>query len=200
MGRARIGDVRREEILQAFEACVVRKGLAATTLADVAEEANQPRSLVRYFIGNRAEMVTLLIDRILERGTTRMGSLESRDLASSGALATFLLEQVFTDPTSNAAIMELWHLSLRDAPLRERIASIYDSLVFEIAAVLAQNGLEEKEARERAFAGVALSFGTAFFRHLGLAAPAEPQLHAFVRSVLQEAHCPVNRSEAPIHV
>jgi len=39
MARPRIGEERREQILKAFETCVVRKGLAKTTLADVADEA-----------------------------------------------------------------------------------------------------------------------------------------------------------------
>ena len=91
MARPRIGAERREEILVAFEACVARKGLAKTTLVDVAEQAGQPRPLVRYFIGNRDAMVTALIDRLLERGEAQfrrlpIGSTAERVILEIAAL------------------------------------------------------------------------------------------------------------------
>ena len=67
MARAKVGDERRGQILAAFEACVVRDGLAKTTLQKVADEAVLPRSLVRYFIGTRDEMVNVLIDGMMAR-------------------------------------------------------------------------------------------------------------------------------------
>ena len=69
MPRPSIAAERREEILQAFETCALRKGLEATTLADVAEEAGLPRPLVRHFMGNRAEMVSGLIERMMQRAS-----------------------------------------------------------------------------------------------------------------------------------
>jgi AcrR family transcriptional regulator len=161
MARPRIGDERREEILAAFEGCVVHKGFAKTTLIDVAEAAGQPRALVRYFIGNRADMVSALIDRLLERGETQFRQLP-KDGSAEQAL-DIVLDRIFADETTNIVIMELWHLSLRDAALRARLAAIYDRVIFEIAALI-----DGPDPRDRAFSAVAMAFGAAFFRHLGL--------------------------------
>ena len=157
MGRRNIRDERREEILAPFETCVVRKGLAKTTLADVADEAGQPRSLVRYFIGNRDDMVDALIDRILERGEGQF-----RELPKDGT-AEQLLTMVFSDETTNVIMMELWHTALRDAALRTRLAAIYERIILEVAAMT--KGCSD---RDSAFAAVSVAFGAAFFRHLGL--------------------------------
>ena len=157
MGRRKIGEDRRAQILTAFEACVVRNGLARTTLADVAEQAGQPRSLVRYFIGNREHMVDALIDRILERGETQF-----RQLPQDGT-AEQLLDAVFADDTTNIVMMELWHMALRDAALRARLSAIYERVILEVAA---RTGAGSD--RDRAFAAVSVAFGAAFFRHLGL--------------------------------
>ena len=161
MARRRIGDERRDEILAAFEACVVRKGFAKTTLSDVAEAAGQPRPLVRYFIGNRADMVSALIDRLLERGEAQFRQLPKD--GSAGQALDIVLDQIFADDTTNIVIMELWQLSLRDAALRARLAAIYDRLIFEIAALI-----DGPDPRDRAFSAVAMAFGATFFRHLGL--------------------------------
>jgi AcrR family transcriptional regulator len=163
MARPTVGAERREEILSAFEACVVRKGLAKTTLSDVADEAGQPRPLVRYFIGNRDAMVTALIDRLLERGEAQLRLL-SRGSTTEQAFE-IVIDRIFADETTNMVMMELWHLSLRDAALRARLAAIYERVVFEIAALI-----EGPDTGGRAFSAVALAFGAAFFRHLGLGA------------------------------
>ncbi|WP_374453245.1 TetR/AcrR family transcriptional regulator [Phenylobacterium sp.] len=174
MARPRIGDKRRGEILTAFEACVVRQGLADTTLTDVAIEAGQPRSLVRYFIGNRADMVTALIDRLLERGEAQLRKVEAQGRASTAdELSRVLFNEVFADNTTNIVIMELWHLSLRDAELRSRLAAIYLRLVTEVATRVADRF--GADGFDRAYAAVTLAFGAAFFAHLGLT-PRNPEL------------------------
>jgi AcrR family transcriptional regulator len=158
MARPKVGEDRRAQILAAFEACVVRKGLAQTTLVEVAEEAGQPRSLVRYFIGNRADMVSALIDRLLERGEAQFRQVPK------GATADQLLDTIFADETTNIIVMELWHVALRDAALRARLAAVYERVILEVAALS-----EADSSRNRAFAAVSVAFGAAFFRHLGLA-------------------------------
>jgi AcrR family transcriptional regulator len=172
VARPRVGDERREQILTAFEACVVRKGLEATTLADVAEEAGQPRPLVRYFIGNRDEMITALIDRLLLRGEARMASALGDGAVTASEVATLLSERVFSDQVSNIVIMELWQQAIRDETLKVRLAAIYRRLVGEVSSRLAgaDPGPPSSGAFDAAFAAVSLAFGAAFFTHLGLAA------------------------------
>jgi len=161
-----VGEERRQEIFAAFEACVVRKGLAKTTLNDVAEAAGLPRPLVRYFIGNRADMVGALIDRLLERGEAQLHRLP-RD-ADVETTLDLLLDAVFNDQTTNVVIMELWYLALRDRSLRARLADIYERLISAVAGHIAHRA-DDPHLRDRAFAAVALAFGAAFFRHLGIA-------------------------------
>ncbi len=180
MARPRVGEERREEILAAFEACVVRKGFAKTTLVDVAEEAGQPRPLVRYFIGNRADMVSALIDRMLERGETDFRQLAAR--GSAGEALDMVLDRIFADETTNVVIMELWHLALRDPALRERLGAIYSKVILEVTALL-----DDAAEPDAAFAAVSLAFGAAFFRHLGLA----PQHAGSVRAAAHRLVDPV---------
>lgn len=185
MARPKVGEERREAIFAALEACIVAKGLAKTTLVDVAHASGLPRPLVRYFIGNRAEMIDALINRLLERGERSLRNVPRGN--SIQEITDFLFEQAFGDETTNIVIMELWHLALRDASLRARLAAIYERLIFEIAA-LTSNQIDEVGGRDGAFAAVSLAFGAAFFGHLGVEAAAQPFLSSSTRQLLTQSH------------
>ncbi|MEQ8676591.1 MAG: TetR family transcriptional regulator [Aggregatilineales bacterium] len=63
MGRKKLTEERTTEILDAFARCMVKYGLD-TSLDQVAEEAGMTRSIIRHYIGNREEVVNVLIERI----------------------------------------------------------------------------------------------------------------------------------------
>lgn len=75
MARSDLSHERREQILDAFVRCVARRGLAATTLEEVAQEAGMKRSILRHYIGNRAALVSALLDRLLGRWRQEMEEL-----------------------------------------------------------------------------------------------------------------------------
>jgi AcrR family transcriptional regulator len=210
MARPSVKEERRDEILTAFENCVVRKGLANTTLTDVAEEAGQPRSLVRYFLGNRDAMIGHLIERLLERGHHILATFgATTEPASVENLTAMVMEKTFADPKVNAVIMELWHISVHDASLRPRVAGMYEALVREVARQLlalapaadrpvlaggvagsdcaAADASSDAAVRayDAAYAAVALSFGTSFFKGLGLYPSAAARVRHSVLSVMR---------------
>lgn len=65
MGRKSLAKERRENLLDAFERCIVKFGLEGTSLEQVAEEAGMTRSIIRHYIGNRDDLVNALIERIV---------------------------------------------------------------------------------------------------------------------------------------
>ncbi len=67
MARPDLSAERTEQILDAFCRCIARRGLDATSLEDVAEEAGVRRSIIRHYIGNRDDLVEAFIDRLMAR-------------------------------------------------------------------------------------------------------------------------------------
>ena len=63
MGRKSMVEVRRDEITSAVQRCIVRHGLADTTMAMVAEEAGMQRSAISHFLGSREDVITAAIER-----------------------------------------------------------------------------------------------------------------------------------------
>lgn len=171
MARPQMGDERREQILAAFEKCVMRKGLAKTTLVDVAEESGLPRSLVRYFVGNRADMVTLLIDRMIERGDDGVARLRPKDRAlTTQDLVAFVFTDTFANDISNAVVGELWYLSERDTKVRKRLATMYERCVKMISTQMKIDGLGTSDTarNQLALTIVSLAYGHGSFRFLGI--------------------------------
>jgi AcrR family transcriptional regulator len=174
MARAKIEDERKEQILKAFEACVIRHGLAKTTLQKVADEVGLPRSLVRYFVGNRGSMVDLLIARMIERGEATLATAQRAGEASTlGDLIDTIFAATFGDETSNNVVGELWYLAIRDVTIRTRLADMYsritDALVVQMTAEEIGPGLAEREDVAQAL--LSLAYGEASFTDIGLKKP-----------------------------
>ncbi|MEM1142767.1 MAG: TetR family transcriptional regulator, partial [Pseudomonadota bacterium] len=64
MARPSIKLQRREEILDAFESCVIRHGLAGATLQKVADESGLARPLIHHNVGSRDELLEALLERL----------------------------------------------------------------------------------------------------------------------------------------
>lgn len=171
MARAKIEDQRKEQILAAFETCVIREGLAKTTLQRVADEAGLPRSLVRYFVGNRDAMVDLLIARMIERTTEAFAADRalSPDL-SPHELVDFLFDQAMGNDTSNNVVGELWYLAQRDEAVRTRLSDLYQALVDSLMEQMGNNGMgkTDQQRRTTAYVLMSLAYGDSSFAFLNL--------------------------------
>ncbi len=171
MARAKIEDERKEQILKAFEACVIREGLAKTTLQKVADEAGLPRSLVRYFVGNRADMVDLLIKRMIGRTTDAFAA--DRNLSpklSMRELVDFLFDQAMGDDISNNVVGELWYLAQRDEAIRRSLSGLYQTLVESLVEQMKNNhmGTTKNQRSATAYTLMSLAYGDSSFSFLNL--------------------------------
>ena len=63
MGRPSMAAQRAEEILDALEACIIEKGIQATSLENIADKAGFKRTILRHYIGNRDEIICALSTR-----------------------------------------------------------------------------------------------------------------------------------------
>ena len=67
MGRKDLTEQRHEDILDAFERCLIKYGLEESTLERVAQEAGKSRNIIRHYIGNREDLIAAFVERILSR-------------------------------------------------------------------------------------------------------------------------------------
>ncbi len=138
MGRPSKKEERTEEILNAFYRCVARYGLEGSTLEHIAEESGLKRSLVRHFVGNREELVQLLVDRVLQQSAAQwqamIGSLPAEQRPQA------LLDTLFCDQYSDAeyvlVIESLIFSAGRDPVLQQRMQQWLQGFTDDIAEIL----------------------------------------------------------------
>lgn len=91
MPRPDISDQRRAEIVDAFADCVTELGLDAATLQRVADRAGVHKSIIRHYIGSRADLVTALVERALDRyRSTSEAALSGAGASAQAQLDAFI--------------------------------------------------------------------------------------------------------------
>jgi AcrR family transcriptional regulator len=171
MGRPKIDETRREEILEAFERCVIREGLANTSLQKVATEAGLPRPLVRYFVGNRGDMVSLLIGRIVDRANQALAEVSASEKAPVfSEILDFLFDGAFLSNTTNSVVDQLWDLAATDDSVREELMRMYLYLRTMLVTRMKKEGLAGTNAQRTTLAQLLLSlaYGESCFNWLGM--------------------------------
>ena len=81
MPRKSLAGERTEQILDAFERCVVKYGLEGSSLEKIGEEAGMKRTILRHYIGNRKDLIHALCDRVVERWEWQLAHLKKTPFA-----------------------------------------------------------------------------------------------------------------------
>jgi AcrR family transcriptional regulator len=178
MARPKMETERKAQILDALERIVLRDGLAKLTLAKVAEEAGFPRSLLRYFAGNKIDLVLLLFDRMIERGEAKLEQLEQVKQGSLSArqLVDLVLDELLGDEDLSLMVDELWPYAALDERIQERLRGLYQRLCHELSNLMAADGIgnSDQDRERRAYGIVSMGFGATFFADIGFM-PSDPK-------------------------
>jgi AcrR family transcriptional regulator len=193
MGRKSRADVRREEILAAFERCIGQYGIDVP-LERIADEAGVQRSLIRHYLGNRDELVDQVIARIAEAYPRRVAELLDPALVRGvdGVLDVFFGGEATTNLVSGVTASD-WddviHAVVSTAQGRypqakQRVALMIVAIVEQIASVLAQLFPRATPAAcyEAAFGVVCLVQANEELRWLGL----DPRHTAMARASAEQ--------------
>ena len=123
MPRPSLKGERTEEILAAFERCVVRDGVTGATLERVADEVGLQRSLVRHYVGNRDELVAALISRFLEQSKEQTQQLFEAlpEEERAEALVARLFESLYSDDQLTMVALALMSALPFDSQLNEPV-------------------------------------------------------------------------------
>lgn len=152
MPRPSLADVRRPQILEAYERCLVRYGAEATTLDRIAKEAGVTRALVRHYLGNRREVDRALVAQV--RGTYVAWFLNlTVDLPVKERL-TRILDALFAEVSAGPSqvVDALFGLSAEDPALRDDLREMYLELEHLLDSELASARPDANPSRRRGVA------------------------------------------------
>ena len=139
MARPSMAGQRREEILDALEACILAKGIQATSLENIAEAAKVKRTILRHYIGNRDEIICALSER-----WTLKYSLQWQELLKwlpQNNRAEALIDSLFSTRTNemvNSTIIgeAIFSEAKRLAPIKLHQQQIMQEFIQHLVSVL----------------------------------------------------------------
>jgi AcrR family transcriptional regulator len=141
MGRKSMAGERRDELLDAFERCIVKHGLEGTSLEQIADEAGMTRSIIRHYIGNRDELVDALIERIIAQYA---GQLEAAyadvpaDQVVRHTLDVMFSGKQLLDPRDTVVITVLMTAKDRYPQAKKLLVAMFEAMIESFGADLAQ--------------------------------------------------------------
>jgi TetR/AcrR family transcriptional regulator, transcriptional repressor of aconitase len=138
MARPDLKDERREQILDAFEACVARYGIEGATLAKIAETADLARPLIRHNVGNREELIAALVERFLAGSQQAVDELVV--MLPAEHRAECLIDCLFDPQYSNAQLVQVANAlvtaSADERALANKMRTWLNNFVDQVTAVL----------------------------------------------------------------
>ena len=165
MGRKSLAEERTEQILDAFERCIVKYGYEGSSLEKIAEEAGVKRSIIRHYIGNREELTEALLSRIMkeEADMTEEAQthLSAKDLRKSLLDFLFLSDYDVESKHIEILLKALWYSAEKDERIRKLLHSFYQQGELEIRQSLEiiYPNAKQRQLDDTAFALLCLTEG-----------------------------------------
>lgn len=163
MGRPSLEAERTHEIVLAASRCIARHGLSGATLELIAKESGYSRGHIRYYVGNRDD----LIDRVVQNALVpyRNQFAELAELPAGPERVTALLDFLFGEGFQVSGDYRLFNALFqevqRDQRLHDQMQVIYRRMQRSIEDNLVESigGASRPECRRVAFALLCLTLG-----------------------------------------
>jgi AcrR family transcriptional regulator len=190
MGRKDLTPQRQDSILDATEQCIAKYGLQGATLGKIASEANINRGLIHHYIGNRDDIIQLLMERLLERYQTSFKNYSAMRTESNQAqiVVDYYFDAWFElAPEDDALIVELLAESERDSHIHKLLLNLYNGFENMIAKELARRfpKADSEKLHSVSYSLMLLAFSHATITWLGLPQAKRANVRSIASTLLQ---------------
>ncbi len=140
MARPSKKDQRREEIIDAYERCIVRFGVAGATLQQVADESGLARPLLHHNVGNRDDLLHALLARLEARieAEERLYKQYLPETGRCGAMLDLLFDQQYASDRHETLLYQALLIAADHEPdIKRLLLRWHDGFVQDTAAEIA---------------------------------------------------------------
>ena len=172
MGRKSLAAERREDILNAFEHCILERGIQGSSFQHIAQVLGMDRNIISHYFGNREALVDAMTQRIVDEYDSHMNEALAHSEQSTGVMElvkTFYGEK---DSTERTEILwaEISAYATRSETVRDRLRQSYDKLFWAVGKALRREYPEvaKKQLQTAAYTVATLLDRSSTFEWLGV--------------------------------
>ena len=139
MGRKSLAAERREDILNAFEQCILERGIEGTSFQHIAQVLGMDRKMVSHYFGNREALVDAMTQRIIDTFDTYKNEAltQLEEAATVGDLVEiFHAHQQNSTERTEILWAEISAYAMRSQTVRDRLRRSYDKMFQAVGEVL----------------------------------------------------------------
>ncbi|MEL7315053.1 MAG: TetR/AcrR family transcriptional regulator [Cyanobacteria bacterium J06635_15] len=138
MGRKSLAAERREDILDAFEQCILERGIEGTSFQHIAQVLGMDRKIISHYFGNREALVDAVTQRIVDGFDSRMNEALANLEQAAGVME--LVDAFYSQEGSAERTEILWAEILayatRSEAVRDRLRQSYGKLFWAVGEAL----------------------------------------------------------------
>ncbi|MEM9219829.1 MAG: TetR/AcrR family transcriptional regulator [Cyanobacteria bacterium P01_F01_bin.150] len=138
MGRKSLAIERKKDILNAFEQCILERGIEGTSFQHIAQVLGVDRKMVSHYFGNRESLVDAMTQRINNGFNLRMEeALANLDQSASIIeLVDTFYDQNGADGQTEILWAEIVAYATRSEAVRDRLRQSYDKMLLSVGKAL----------------------------------------------------------------
>ena len=190
MGRKDLSGERRNQILDAFELCIIESGLFGATLTIVAEKAKINRGQIHQYIGDRNALLSALVERLIKsyRENFSIYFETFREKPNLDTILDYFFDEWGRGDSNDDVIIDaLVAESAHNSYLQKLVFEAYSILENEIAKVLHElhPNVTLDRCQNVAYAIMSMAYGNSTMMWLGFDRSRLPGIQSLVKSLIK---------------
>lgn len=170
MGRKSLADERINQILDAFEQCIIKHGLEKATLQRTAEQAGVNLGIIHHYIGKRDDLLRLMVERLAKKATDELAHFVATTPVS--LRLSYLLDDFFQDSdssTTSRILSELFSASPHNPLIQKLLLEINQVYCNILAEEIGQahSHVPPERCQHLAYTVLSLAYGSGLLQELG---------------------------------
>lgn len=189
MGRKSLVVKRREDILDAFEQCILERGIEGTSFQHIAQVLGMDRKIISHYFGNREALVDTMTQRIVDGFESRISEALADTEQSTGIMElvdVFYAQEISTEQTE-ILWAEILAYATRSEAVRNRLRQSYDKMFWTVGEILKREypNAPKKQLQTAAYAVATLLDRSPAFEWLGVKGAPIQSGKAAIKKVLE---------------
>ncbi|MGD1937546.1 MAG: TetR/AcrR family transcriptional regulator [Cyanophyceae cyanobacterium] len=139
MGRRSLAAERRGDILDAFEQCILERGIEGTSFQHIAQVLGMDRKMISHYFGNREALVDAVTKRIVDKIDAKKNeTLANLEQSASvmDLVDAFDTHQQLSTERTEILWAEISAYATRSKPVRDRLRRSYDTMFSTVEEML----------------------------------------------------------------